>query len=207
MQVSAEIRWFWPDKIPDAVDLWFRNRSLPAGGGGEPRDDVYLHDPVQKELGIKRRGKKPGVEIKGLIGRASLAGAPSWVDVKAEIWCKWSSAVIDISGYATVNTLKVRWLRKFDTTSGSADEVELGADEMPLHGVPLPEQGCNIEFTRIQIEGNRRNFWTLGFEAFGDLETVKSNLSRALNAITPLDRVWFGSSMLLSYPEWLAGIA
>jgi hypothetical protein len=39
----------------------------PGGGTPPPRRDVYLYDPEQTELGIKARGLKPGLEVKGLV--------------------------------------------------------------------------------------------------------------------------------------------
>ena len=70
MQISAEIRWFWFVNCPDGVETWFRSGPTPAGGG-RAREDEYLHEPRQTELGLKRRGEKPGVEAKGLVAVSS----------------------------------------------------------------------------------------------------------------------------------------
>ena len=191
--------------MPRAVDSWFRNARF-APGGGKLREDVYLHDPAQEELGIKKRGKKTGVEVKGLIGHVALGDVRSWPNVKPEIWCKWSSAPIDVSAYRTVSTNKKRWLRKFDASSGAARELELGEDEMPLNGIALPEQGCNVEFTQIGITGATGEWWTLGFEAFGELGTVQDNLRVTLNGMTSPDQDCFHSAEVLSYPAWLSKI-
>jgi len=46
-------------------------------------------------------------------------------------------------------------------------------------------------------------WWTLGFEAFGDLDTVPINLTRVM---LPEISIWAGtvsSGALLSYPGWL----
>jgi len=206
MQVSAEIRWFWSGTVPRNVDNWFRDRRFTPGGG-KPREDVYLHDPAQGELGIKKRGSKAGVEVKGLAGHFTLGDLPSWPHVRPEIWCKWSSAPLDISAYSTVSTNKIRWLRKFDTSSGAAREIQLGEDEMPLGGIVLPEQGCNVEFTQIRIANSKDEWWTLGFEAFGELDTVQDNLRSTLKGMTSPDQDCFHSSEVLSYPAWLSKIS
>ena len=204
MQVSAEIRWFWNSK-PSIVQNWFCGGNF-APGGGETRDDVYLLDASQSELGVKKRGKKSGVEIKGLVGHAQVGDPGPWPAAsQPEIWCKWSSSAIDISTFATITTVKVRWLRKFDTSSGAANEVKLGPDEMPTSG-GLPEQGCNVEFTQIAIAGRPENWWTLGFEAFGEIETVAYNLRTTLKGMKPPGQASFDSSELLSYPAWLSKI-
>src|SRR5579885_588236 len=69
MQVSAEARWFWPGEPPRGFEKWFYNREKhPCPfGGGELRLDTYLLDRGQGEIGVKRRGGRKGVEIKGLV--------------------------------------------------------------------------------------------------------------------------------------------
>ena len=64
---SAELRWFFKGPPPAALDSWFRSGHIPPGGG-EIRRDEYLRDPKQQQLGVKKRGRNPGVEIKGLVG-------------------------------------------------------------------------------------------------------------------------------------------
>src|SRR3982751_1191157 len=49
-----------PPKIRDG-------QQNSIAGGGRPREDVYLRDDRQAALGIKRRGGRPGVEVKGLV--------------------------------------------------------------------------------------------------------------------------------------------
>src|SRR4051794_7060617 len=96
MQVSAEIRWFWTKQAPHFA-AWFLDSNYfpcPAGGGSRTRTDIYLRDPSQAELGLKRRGNKDesGVEVKVLVAvmRNSLTGEPFSGDV--EIWTKCASA-------------------------------------------------------------------------------------------------------------------
>jgi hypothetical protein len=68
MQLSAEIRWFWQGAIPGSVEKWFHGGLGSCHpGGGKPRLDEYLYEQGQVELGLKKRGTKPGIEVKGLI--------------------------------------------------------------------------------------------------------------------------------------------
>src|SRR5262245_8798045 len=69
MFVSAEIRWFWHNVPSAEFQHWFLSADAHgyAAGGGTPREDRYLLDPGQVELGIKMRGPKPGAEVKGLV--------------------------------------------------------------------------------------------------------------------------------------------
>lgn len=87
MQVSDESRWFWSGSPTERLEEWFRGKhpdGIPAGGGKERRYD-YLRDPDQDELGIKRRGEKPGVEVKGLVSSRRRAFQPnrSWDQLRS----------------------------------------------------------------------------------------------------------------------------
>ncbi len=68
MQLSSEIRLFWFNNKPEALERWFLDQDIHrfSAGGGKRRTDVYLRDASQIELGIKTRGEKPRVEIKGV---------------------------------------------------------------------------------------------------------------------------------------------
>jgi hypothetical protein len=206
MQVSAEIRWFWLGRAPEGLEHWFRSadaHGCPAGGGGS-RTDEYLRDPGQEELGLKRRGSKPGVEVKGLVAvkREGIAAAPFTGPV--ETWTKLSTQALQIS--STIAVEKQRWLRKFDTSGAEPVEVPLGENESPAEkDRALPGRGCNVELTRITVGG--AEWWTLGFESFGALATVEDSL-RATGAVVAARRPPpLGDPLQASYPAWLAQLA
>jgi hypothetical protein len=207
MEISAELRWFWQNAYPDSVEAWFRNGNFSAGGGAS-RDDVYLQDPAQTELGVKRRGAKPGVELKGLVAVLPPQDDRPGLGAPVEIWCKWSSLIIDLAAYRTISTTKLRWLRLFDTSAIAAREIELDKNERPKDGRPLPPQGCNLELAQVKIGNLDQVWWTLCFEAFGDLGTVGENLLKAIDKASLLGKPpVMGSAELLSYPMWLAKYA
>jgi hypothetical protein len=199
MQLSAEIRWFVEGDVPAEVARWFR--AWPPGGG-ETRRDVYLFDPRQLELGIKRRGNKPGLEIKGLVALLPAMGSGS-LRGRAELWCKWTTLALSFAEAHAVSVDKRRWLRKFDASAPDhLVEIPLDDHEIPKDGHELPDSGCNVELTEVSVEGSRVKWWTLGFEAFGPWSIVQSNLQRTL------DRLSSGAPALSeavssSYPEWL----
>jgi hypothetical protein len=205
MQISAEARWFWANNPPKDLTDWFRNGSETycSAGGGKKRTDVYLNDSSQVELGIKRRGQKPGVEVKGLmaITWGGLAVDPFVGSI--ELWVKWSSNLLELKTDWTVDVDKQRWLRKFDTTGRCPQEVRLNSDEDPLDDNPLPALGCNVELTKVSVSG--AIWWTLGFEAFGTLATVENDLravATVLAARKPLPE--FERGLMESYPTWLS---
>ena len=206
MQVSAEMRYWWADAAPSIVRDWFHAMDFPPGGGRD-RDDEYLLDPDQLELGLKRRGGKAGVEVKGLVQLATASRIAPFTG-RVEIWTKWTSNAIRFEGAPVVLTRKTRWLRKYDTSNAACRELPLDENEKPAGEVALPENGCNMELTRVRLDGTSAEWWTLGFEAFGSLDDVIRSLGRTLAWLAPgaPARLITGASEA-SYPEWLARIS
>jgi hypothetical protein len=198
--VSAELRWFWRGALPPAVEAWFRKREVPAGGG-KSRTDEYLVDRNQIELGLKKRGIKTGIEIKGLVGIRRTVSIP--FDGRVQIWSKWTSETLTIDHLPRVVVQKTRWLRKYDTSSSEPIEIELDEDERPRHAPDqLPERGCHFELVTLQVDGDSTLWSSVGFEAFGDLATVEESLDRTLEKVAP--RPGLPAGRELSYPAWLA---
>jgi len=209
MQVSAEIRWFWRTTPSPDFEAWFREAtpySCPAGGG-QLRTDEYLRDPNQDELGLKRRGDKPGVEVKGKVAimERGLAAEP-WVG-PIELWTKWTSKTLKLDSASTVTTEKVRWLRKFDTSGLIPEEIPLNDKELPVDAKrQLPSQGSNVELTQVKLLNSEAGevWWTFGLEAFGTIQTVEDNLRKVADALAARRPPSVGEAELASYPLWLA---
>jgi hypothetical protein len=201
MEVSAELRWFWEIDVPPAFKDWFLNSPVhpfPAGGK-QRRNDVYIFDPDQVELGIKVRGDRPGLQVKGLVARTGhLSEGPFRGDV--EIWTKWTSEKLTLPA-ATILASKTRWLRKFETREGAPREIQLNADAKPIHEEP-PDNGCHVELT--MVETNNKLAWTFGFEAFGQLASVSAQLRAVAAAMAARQPPDFGNPRLQSYPVWLS---
>ncbi|MEO8036821.1 MAG: hypothetical protein ABI837_20480 [Acidobacteriota bacterium] len=203
MQVSAEIRWFWSGDAP-GVAQWFRStalHALAAGGGGE-RTDEYLADPSQNELGIKLRGGKKGVEVKGLVARLPIALAEGPFGGPIELWTKWTSPALELKPEVRIAVVKERYLRKFDGALATPQEIALGGNEKPIGAVTLPDRGCNVEFTSVRV-GSGPTWSTLGFEAFGTLDTVESDLRRVAALLATRQPPSLAGATLASYPTWL----
>lgn len=210
MQVTAEIRWFW--SVPQAeLKDWFTNSNIhdyPAGGGGT-RIDSYLLDPRQVELGLKHRGGRKGVEIKGLVAVTAGGCTVKPFDGDIEIWTKWTSSTLSLDMTKTVTTEKQRWLRKFDTRSGQAIEIKLDERESPVG--KMPEKGCGIELTKVRFLDHETHealhdeiWWTLSFESFGKLEDVKESLRITAETLSRRNPPAFDKNCHASYPEWLS---
>ena len=200
MLVSAELRWFWSGGVPPAVDAWFRTAAFPPGGG-KPRTDEYLADRNQIDLGVKKRGTKAGVEVKGLVGRRRAVSVP--FSGRVQIWSKWTSEGLTIDHLPRVAVEKTRWLRKYDTSGPEVVEIELDDEERPRrYPDKLPERGCHFEVVSLRVDRAGTLWASVGFEAFGELSDVEDSLDRTLRHVAPQTDLPAGRE--LSYPAWLA---
>ena len=201
MVTSAELRWFWRGRCPQPVYDWFFE-SGRSPGGGQSRVDTYIPQRGEPDISLKRRGDKPDFEVKGLVTtRRSPELEPLAPHI--EIWCKWSCTIRGLKLADEVAVTKTRWLRKFDTSKYVRSEIALDANEKPTPGHSLPAQGCNVELTEVVVAGHAGRWWTLGFEAFGDLDSVPTNLTLTVLPEKPLLLRIMGSGAFLSYPAWL----
>jgi hypothetical protein len=203
MLISAEMRWFWRAQPPGGLDAWFRAADVHGcvPGGGATRTDWYLSDRAQDELGIKARGGRKGVELKGLVlepyGRVTTGPFAGTL----QLWTKWSSAALLLPQRHTVATTKRRWLRKF-ATNRSVAEIALGRNEQPLDTRGLPTTGCNVEWTRVTL-ADGAVWWTLGFEAFGPLDTLEHSVCRTAKLLSARHPPPLRGGTPASYPAWL----
>jgi hypothetical protein len=196
MKTSAESRWFWRRDAAAALGQWFMDGKIhgtePAGG--DTRTDAYLAGANQAELGIKRRGTGPGVEIKGLV---SLLG--SGCDVPPfqgaiELWTKWFCDSLTLDGLPLIEVRKRRWLRQFDTSTPAPRQINLNAGELM--------QGCTVEYAEVSGDGIVP--WvTFGFEAFGPMESLAESVQRTAAWLASRKPPAIGPGWQASYPVWL----
>ncbi len=206
---SCEIRWFWPGTCPRAVAAWFgRGDVAPSPAPDEPRADVYVRDSRQVELGIKRRGNKPGYEIKGLLAADCGLALPAPFTGPVQRWCKWTTEALRLADVPTITILKWRRLRKLDLDDpAQAHEVALGkAERLLVADTVLPANGCHLELTELSVYGcgGPERWWTLGLEAFGPPDRVEANLARAVAYWNQVAAPPLGGGLMASYPQWIA---
>ena len=200
MIVSAELRWFWKDALPQDVERWFRSGEY-APGGGTTRVDEYLVDRDQTELGVKKRGAGRGVEVKGLVALGRQTASP--FEGRVQIWTKGISETLTIDHLPRVSIEKTRWLRKYDTSGARVEEVRVDASERAVRPIA---RGCQVELVAIAIDGRQESWCSVGFESFGELGTIEDSLDRTLVKLAPT-APHLGGGLAISYPEWLARFA
>jgi len=164
--------------------------------------DEYLYDAKQIELGLKRKGGKPGVEVKGLVAAAWGNSSVNPFAGPIDLWTKWTSEVLELDSDLTVSIEKIRWLRKFDTAKRFPEEIPLDDKEQPLDARELPALGCNVELTQITLR-DAKVWWTLGFESFGAIQTVNNSLYTVAATLATRQPPGLGTGMLADYPAWL----
>jgi hypothetical protein len=209
MQLSAEIRWFWQGIIPSSFEKWFHGFGGCPPGGGHTRFDMYLDERGQRELGVKKRGTKPGIEVKGLIATLPMPVAIGPMRGHIELWSKWTTSELRLDGVSLLSISKTRWLRKYDTENSRVIEIELKEDEASKNDtIKLPENGCNLELTSLLVEPAREAWWTVGCEAFGpSLGVVEQNLRLVIHSIPAKDIPAVKGGVEASYPAWMSTLS
>ena len=207
MQVTAEIRWFWRDDPSRELVDWFASTTVHGGAHAVPpeRVDRYLIDGWRAELGIKARGGREGVEIKGLVDAraAEITSGPFAGPV--EIWSKWWTNALSLDSDRTVAIGKRRWMRAFDTTGPSPADATMHVAEWLRGSRPIPGRGCNVEVTRVSTSDGQV-WWTMGYESYGALSTVAADLKVVADVMSSRRPPPMSGATCQSYPAWLASI-
>lgn len=192
---SLEVRWILPGYVPPAMIEWLG----PFSGAIERREDLYLVNPSNEELGVKIKGAVL-LDLKALRGRPGTLALPEGGLGHLEIWEKWSFPV-DGAGRSPGNasswlTLrKVRRRRSFRWLERRVIERDLGDAELP---------GCTVELTDIAI--GEATWWSIGLEVHGDSETLEGAMHATVEALFrgPLpDGIQLDLGNSMSYPRWL----
>ena len=201
VRLSAELRWFWPGPPLSDFRDWFisSGSGWHAARGPEDRTDAYLRDLQQPTLGIKQRGQHSAIEIKGLICRHERSLRFAGIASPVELWGKWPSTQLRLDADRLIPIAKQRWTRKFDGAgSGVVAAIATG-----------PKQrlsGCDAEFTLI-AGPDGSSWWSVGFEAFGDLDTVEPMLAATVAMLEAHLPPPLPTGEASGYPRWLAARA
>ena len=190
------MRWIFPGQLETAVARWFGR--FPAER--QSRQDTYLLDPQLRGLSVKIRGGA-ALEVKVYRGSAGNLEVPGRARGRIQSWQKWSFPVGslrqdsgDPAGWQPVR--KRRRISRFSLASGP-----IAADAPGLGGEPR----CEVELTEVWTHG--QDWWTLGFEATGPADLLRSELhaTAALVFAQALPGgVEPGMDDSGSYAEWLS---
>ncbi len=201
MRRSAEVRWFYRQQVPSEVRDWFCGSRLCRE---EPsRTDHYLILTGSSEVGVKvRDGRK--FEIKARTRAPEPLTLLTGASVgRQDAWVKWSLedcdaadklAAIGSGSSEWCPVTKRRWLRKFHLDpAGQVEEIDSDA---------VVEHGCRVEVGEVTARDSQ--WWTLGFDSFGDTERagLLEQVARHFLHVLPHGLVLTERSSM-AFPEWL----
>jgi hypothetical protein len=199
---SAEIRWFYPGHVPPEVMRWFKNAGIHLNQQPE-RIDYYLEVPQSDFLGLKFREGR--VELKQRYGEIEKWRCHDSVIGWIEYWTKWGYEVKDLeAARATIRDHPGSWNGVVKNRSLHLYEItDRGRISGCLPGI-FPPMGCGWEVTQIRLEGDKRSWWSMGFEAFGPAEKLRYALLEAINHVMPpTEVIELAPENSYGYPHWL----
>lgn len=208
---TCECRWFFRGEVGGDVVDWFamtkpwkQDRDLVSPEWPrKARVDHYVTIPNSRDIGIKWRGESvegeaPRLEFKGKVASLGVKTFSSRAAGVVERWVKWTCDTDAIQAASLVDVEKRRLLRvvQLDRSSDGieASPPSLSADDPSLQ----------IELTKLRLAG--QPYWTLGFEAFPDALTLRTDFIRSVSLFLrePPRSLELTPGLSSSYPEWLA---
>jgi hypothetical protein len=192
---SLEVRWILPGELETAVASWFTR--FPAETLAY--EDLYLLDPHLPGLSVKIRAHR-ALEVKAYRDSPAILEATGRARGPMQSWQKWSFPLTSHNpdpgrpdGWIGVQ--KTQRISYFSPAGGQAV-----TSATPQAGQPA----CSVELTEARARG--KPWWTIGFEATGPAETLRTNLeaTAALVFAQPLPgQAERSTANSYSYAQWL----
>ena len=192
---SLEVRWIFPGELASAVAGWFARFPVKT----TVLKDAYLLDPHLPGLSVKVRGAR-ALEVKVYRGSPGLLEVTGRTRGRLESWQKWSfpHGPADLDGRDPAGwrpVSKQRRISRFSLAGRLVRASDRGLGEEP---------SCAVELTDVHARGEA--CWTLGFEATGPTNVLRSELeaAAALVLAVPLPGgLELGVDDSRSYAQWL----
>jgi hypothetical protein len=187
------MRWFFTDMPLDVSKHFEQNTELQS------RTDWYA-SPVSPRCGIKLREGK--LETKFLERDHGIHRLGDFRG-RLESYKKWSLQFAlddqpgeeELSGAMWIAVEKRRRLQRFSVAADGVHSVD-----------ERPENGCEFEMTELTV--HQQTFWTVGFEAVGEVESLPDNLLRVSQYVGNRGGLNqpFDEQHSCGYAEWLSRI-
>lgn len=193
---SLEVRWIFPGELAGVMAGWFAR--FPAET--TVLEDAYLLDPHLPGLSVKVREGR-ALEVKVYRGSPGLLEVAGCARGRLDSWQKWSFphgpaglGSGDSAGWRVVS--KRRRISWFSLAGGPAK----ASDRRRSH----EGSGCAVELTDVHAGGEA--WWTLGFEATGPPDVLRSELETAAALVFAMalpGGLELGLHDSKSYAQWL----
>ena len=160
---SVEMRWF--TKKPKAsIVNWFSKQAMEFRTA-TPRSDLYVNIPDQTGLTIKQR--EGNMEIKQRFGGKGTALITPQIPGYRERWTKWSLNTSKKSRLVKriVKENKQGWIRVDKRRLGKKAVVGNDGTWNYYDMQEILEQGCQIEYTELKVNGE--TWYSFALEWFG----------------------------------------
>ncbi|MEU4290155.1 hypothetical protein AB0E63_18200 [Kribbella sp. NPDC026596] len=193
---SLEVRWIFPGRLETAVTGWFGRFPIET----ESREDSYLLDPRLPGLSVKVRGSR-AFEVKMYHGSPGILEVAGRTRGRLESWQKWSFPV-SLPGQDSAypgGWQPVRKRRRISRFALAGGQIVTRASQLDQ------EPQCDVELTEVSTIG--QNWWTLGFEASGPADLLRSALEATARLVfnSPLPGgPEPGLEESKSYQQWLS---
>lgn len=200
MLSTLEVRWFYEGPIPQLVLNWFHENAIHLETQPQ-RVDYYLRLENGDSRGVKLREGR--IEVKERQRQYGIVQFHDQVAGAVEAWHKVSRELSEISDeLARLASPKTTWIGvEKERIVQRFRVVDLNKVE-PILVNENPISGCNLELTSVQIYG--LNWWTMGFEAFGEEIKLEQNLSATINVVLATDSPpSLDAEHSFGYPRWL----
>lgn len=203
MLTTSEIRWFYQGTTPPAIENWFIADVLRENCQKlEEREDWYLLIPGCEFLGVKLRQQR--LETKLRVTDLGILQLRNNVIGAAEKWLKSTCEDAKLESLVTPDAIaKGQWVKVEKVRSQIRYLVADDRSLTPTSPEKTSQEGCNVELTQIIV--NDYHWWTLGFEASGTDDKLKSNLetvAKKLFQTFPEQELNLVDSY--AYPKWLS---
>jgi hypothetical protein len=191
MYYSTEIRWFSQDR--DKLFNIYQN-LIGDGVKQDDKTDYYLLSN-NVNTGIKIREGKHEIKVKTAADENTNIGVINdWVKWSTEEKANILNTIQGIYLNEWLSIKKGRLIKKYDLGSRDGTITNVDPKKRLVHG-------CGAEFTELTVD-KTHEWYTFGFEAFGDFKHSKQNLFKTIRYLE-LDNVDFSAHECLSYPGFI----
>ena len=197
MLFSREIRWFGVGPVRPEHQQWLEQFTEHLTRQPQ-RTDVYLYTDYDG-LGCKFRQEQPPVKLE-LKRRREDCGVQTFGPFTGRLaaWEKWSLAT------TAAPAVEFPWIPVQKQRNAVKFAWQGAGQVVPVQYEEAPDCGCAAEVTSITVD--KEQWWTIGFEAFGDQHNPQQ-VQDALEATMGLLREHVPSGLdamsTCDYPEWL----